>query len=60
MELASFRERAHAALRQKAERGALVRRVPIGYAKVPEDRIEKNPDDRVASMIHLIFRSTSR
>ena len=30
MEVASFRERAHAALQQKAQRGALVRRVPIG------------------------------
>ena len=33
MEVASFRERAHAALLQKAQRGALVRRVPIGYVK---------------------------
>lgn len=56
MELASFRERAHAALRQKAERGALVRRVPIGYVKGPEDRIEKDPDARVGSTIDLIFR----
>lgn len=56
MELASFRERAHAALRQKAERGALVRRVPIGYIKGSDDRIEKDPDARVSSTIHLIFR----
>jgi len=56
MELASFRERAHAALRQKAERGALVRRVPIGYVKGSEDRIEKDPDARVGSTIDLIFR----
>src|SRR5213594_291185 len=38
MEVASFRERAQAALRQKAERGALVQRVPIGYVKGSEDR----------------------
>lgn len=56
MELASFRERAHAALRQKAERGALVRRVPIGYVKGSDDRIEKDPDARVCSTIDLIFR----
>ena len=31
MEVASFRERAQAALLQKAQRGVLVRRVPIGY-----------------------------
>lgn len=56
MELASFRERAHAALQQKAERGALVRRVPIGYVKGSDDRIEKDPDARVGSTIDLIFR----
>jgi excisionase family DNA binding protein len=56
MELASFRERAHAALRQKAERGALVQRVPIGYVKGSDDRIEKDPDTRVGSTIELIFR----
>src|SRR5467141_3764331 len=47
MEVASFRERAHSALLQKAQRGALVRRVPIGYIKGSEDRIEKDPDARV-------------
>ena len=56
MELASFRERAHAALWQKAERGALVRRVSIGFVKRPDDRIEKDPDARVRSSIDLIFR----
>jgi excisionase family DNA binding protein len=56
MELASFRERAQGALRQKAERGALVRRVPIGYVKGSDDRIEKDPDARVGSTIDLIFR----
>jgi len=56
MEVASFRERAHAALRQKAERGALVQRVPIGYVKGSEDRIEKDPNARVGSTIDLIFR----
>jgi DNA invertase Pin-like site-specific DNA recombinase len=55
MELASFRERAQAALRQKAQRGALVQRVPIGYVKGPDDRIEKDPDVRVRSAIELIF-----
>lgn len=55
MELASFRERAQAALRQKAQRGALVQRVPIGYVKGPDDRIEKEPDARIRSAIDLIF-----
>jgi DNA invertase Pin-like site-specific DNA recombinase len=46
MEVASFRERAQAAILQKAQRGALVRRVPIGYIKGTEDRIENDPDAR--------------
>jgi DNA invertase Pin-like site-specific DNA recombinase len=56
MEVASFRERAQAALRQKAERGALVRRVAIGYVKGSDDRIEKDPDTRIGSTVDLIFR----
>jgi len=56
MEVASFRERAHAALLQKAQRGALVRRVAIGYVKGPDDRMEKDPDVRVRTTIDLIFR----
>jgi len=56
MELASFRERAQAALRQKAQRGALVQRVPIGYVKGPDDRIEKDPDVRVRAAMDLIVR----
>jgi DNA invertase Pin-like site-specific DNA recombinase len=55
MEVASFRERAQAALLQKAQRGALVRRVPIGYVKGSDDRIEKDPDVRIRSTIDLIF-----
>ena len=56
MEVASFRERAQAALLQKAQRGALVRRVAIGYVKGTDDRIEKDPDARVRATIDLIFR----
>jgi excisionase family DNA binding protein len=56
MEVASFRERAHAALLQKAQRGALVQRVAIGYVKGADDRIEKDPDARVGAAIDLIFR----
>jgi DNA invertase Pin-like site-specific DNA recombinase len=56
MEVASFRERAQAALLQKAQRGALVRRVPIGYVKGSDDRIEKDPDARIRATIDLVFR----
>ena len=56
MEVATFRERAQAALLQKAQRGGLLRRVAIGYVKGAQDRIEKDPDARVRSVIDLIFR----
>jgi len=53
MEVATFRERAQAALLQKAQRGALLRRVAIGYVKGAEDRIEKDPDARVRIIARL-------
>jgi excisionase family DNA binding protein len=56
MEVATFRERAQSALMQKAQRGALVRRVAIGYVKGADDRVEKDPDARVRAAIDLIFR----
>ena len=56
MESATFRERAQSAMKQKAQRGELVKRVPIGYVKAPDDRIEKNPDARVRTAIELIFQ----
>lgn len=56
MEVANFRERGQAALRQKALRGALVQRVAVGYLRGADDRIEKDPDARVQSTIDLVFR----
>jgi len=56
MEVATFRERAQSALMQMAQRGALVRRVAIGYVKGADGRIEKDPDARVRATIDLIFR----
>jgi DNA invertase Pin-like site-specific DNA recombinase len=56
MEVASFRERGQAALRQKAQRGALIQRVAVGYLRGADDRIEKDPDVRVQSTIELVFR----
>lgn len=55
MEVATFRQRAQAALEQKARRGALFRRVAIGYARTVDDRIEKDPDARVRAAIDLVF-----
>src|SRR5512143_1464885 len=55
MEVATFRERAQAALEQKAQRGELFRRVAIGYVRTPDDRIERDPDERVRAAIDLAF-----
>jgi DNA invertase Pin-like site-specific DNA recombinase len=59
MEVANFRARGQAALQQMAERGALVRRVAIGYVKGPDDRIEKTPDARIRSAIEMVFSKFS-
>lgn len=56
MEVANFRERGQAALRQKAQRGALVQRVAVGYLRGADDRIEKDPDAQIQSTIDLVFR----
>lgn len=56
MEVASFRQRAQEAIKQKARRGELFMRVPIGYVRSGDDRIEKDPDERVRFTIELVFR----
>ena len=56
MELASFRQRAHEAMKQKAKRGELFMRVPIGYVRTFDDRIEKDSDERVRAAIDLVLR----
>jgi len=59
MEVANFRARGQAALQQMAERGALVRRVAIGFVKGPDGRMEKSPDARIRSAIELVFSKFS-
>lgn len=56
MELAGFRQRAQAAIEQKARRGDLYKRVPIGYVRAPDDRVEKDPDERVRAAVELVFK----
>lgn len=56
MELASFRQRAQAAMRQKAERGELYHRVAVGYVLGDGGRLDKHPDARVREAIGLVFR----
>lgn len=56
MELSTFRQRSQAALDQKAKRGELFMTVPVGYVRAPNDRIEKDPDQRICEALDLVFR----
>ncbi|MGH8216994.1 MAG: recombinase family protein [Steroidobacteraceae bacterium] len=56
MELSTFRQRSHEAAMQKARRGELFSTVAIGYVRVPNDRLEKEPDRRIRKAIELAFR----
>lgn len=56
MEVASFRQRAQAAMAQKAQRGELYNQVPIGYVRTLDDRVEMEPDERVRAALGLVFR----
>jgi hypothetical protein len=58
MELAVFRQRSREAMQQKARRGELFLTVAVGYVKIDDDRIEKDPDRR-ASEMPLIWCSQS-
>ena len=55
MELSVLRQRSLEALKQKARRGELFMTVAIGYVRVGHDRIEKDPDRRIAEAITLVF-----
>ncbi len=55
MELSVLRQRSLEALKQKARRGELFMTVAIGYVRVGNNRIEKDPDRRIAEAIALVF-----
>jgi excisionase family DNA binding protein len=59
MELSMFRQRSLEALKQKARRGELFLNVAIGYLKVSDDRIEKDPDRRIEEALALVFAKFS-
>jgi excisionase family DNA binding protein len=59
MELSVFRQRSREAMQQKARRGELFLNVAVGYVKVDDDRIEKDPDRRVRDAIGLVFTKFS-
>ncbi len=54
-ELGLLRARAHEALRQMAQRGALITSLPIGYVRSADGRCEKDPDRRVQHALELVF-----
>jgi DNA invertase Pin-like site-specific DNA recombinase len=56
MELSVFRQRSVEAMRQKARRGELHLTVAVGYVKTDDNRIEKDPDQRVRDGLTLVFR----
>lgn len=56
MESSAFRSRAQAAIKHKAGRGQLLRKVSTGYVRGSDDRIDKDPDQRVREAIDLAFR----
>jgi DNA invertase Pin-like site-specific DNA recombinase len=55
LELSVLRQRSLEALEQKARRGELFMTVAIGYLRVGLNRIEKDPDRRIAEAIALVF-----
>lgn len=56
MELTAFRSRAQAAIKHKAGRGQLLRKVAVGYVRGVDERIDKDPDQRIRETIELVFR----
>jgi DNA invertase Pin-like site-specific DNA recombinase len=55
MELSTLRQRSLEALKQKARRGELFMTVAVGYARVGNNHIEKDPDQRVREALALAF-----
>ena len=56
LEASNTRRRMMEGKLRMAERGALFSSVPTGYVRVGRERIEKDPDERVRSVVELVFR----
>ena len=54
-ELNLLRQRSLEAIRQKAKRGELQFRLPVGFLWTPIGKIEMDPDRRVQQALHLVF-----
>ncbi|MGD9715070.1 MAG: recombinase family protein [Thermomicrobiales bacterium] len=57
LELHTLRNRLHAALLQKAERGELAQNLPAGSIRDEADVVRKDPHQEVQSRITLVFES---
>jgi DNA invertase Pin-like site-specific DNA recombinase len=58
-ELDLLRQRSVEARVEKARRGELVSAAPIGYLKTEDQKLEKNPDQRIQQAIELVFSKFS-
>src|ERR1035437_9075249 len=58
-ELIFLRQRSLEAIRQKARRGELQFRLPVGFRWAPNGKVEIDPDRRVQQAIHLVFAKTT-
>lgn len=54
-ELGLLRQRAKEAFLGKAKRGVVMTRVPAGYVRTEDDRIEMHPDHRVQQAVRGVF-----
>ena len=54
-ELVTMRNRLLRGSRNKAERGELFYRLPIGYLKLPTGEVIQEPDEQARSMVQLVF-----
>jgi DNA invertase Pin-like site-specific DNA recombinase len=54
-ELNLIRQRCLEAIRQKAKRGELQFRLPVGFCWTPAGKVEIDPDLRVQQAVHLVF-----
>jgi excisionase family DNA binding protein len=56
MELATFRQRSQEALKSMAARGELFTSVAVGYLRTPDNRLEKDPNQRVQQSIEMVLQ----
>jgi DNA invertase Pin-like site-specific DNA recombinase len=54
-EIVTMRNRLERGRLNKAQRGELFLRVPMGYVKLSADRVDMDPDEQVREVVRLIF-----